>query len=286
MTLVNAIETGAYTGNGTSQSISIGWQPGFVFSISSKAGGNPNQRGGAFKTSDMASDNSIRSRQGTAYTTGLITLVADGFDVGADDSVNRSGEVYHWVAVRAGPTFDAAAFTGADPTDTALVLNRQPALLFHFNQTTPHVALKHPLQAGDLFWNYSSAVGSANGLTIDAAGFTASGTPANSSGEAMNYSSFYELVGANQHWECGEYTGDGNATQAISLGRQPKFLMIITPNNNAALKIDTMAGDSAGSILSSTNYLASLVALGADGFTADLNLNAAASNYLWVAWYH
>lgn len=283
MTLANVMETGSYTGNGTSQSITIGWQPGFIFTWSEKSAGNPNQRGAAFKTTTMSGSNSIRSRQGTAFTTGCITIDSGGFSVGADDSVNRSGEVYNWFAVRVCPCFDVESYTGTAPTDQVFTQNRQPNFLFHFDESTPHVAIKHPDQATDAFWEYATSPGISNGLTLAATGFTAS-TDANVVGDSLKFAAFYELVGANRHWETGSYTGDGNATQAIALGRQPKVVMIqAADNNNGIFKTDTMSGNSAGQIASSTDYLASRLTIDTTGFTALTAINASGVAYRWIA---
>ncbi len=283
MTLVRIMETGSYTGNGTSQSVTIGWQPGFVLTWSSKSGGNPNQRGAAFKATTMSGSNAIRVRQGTAFATDCVTLDSTGFSVGADDSVNRNGEVYHWVALRAGPTFDVASYTGTDPTDQVFTLNRQPTFLFHFDETVPHVGIKHPDQAGDAFWEYATSAGVQNGLTIAATGFTAS-ADANIVGDALKYAAFYGLVGAGRHWETGSYTGDGAASQAILLGRQPKLVMIqAADTNNGIFKTDTMSGNNAGQIASSTDYIASLLTLDATGFTALTAINSTGVSYRWIA---
>jgi hypothetical protein len=285
MTLVNSMETGSYTGNGTSQSITIGWQPEFVLVFSSKSGGNPNQRGGALKCSAMDNASSIRSRQGTAYTTGLVTLDSAGFSVGSDDSANRSGETYHWFAMRAAPEIDCGSYTGTDPTDQAFALNRQPSFIFTFNHDTPQYGIKHPSQATDTFWSYATSAGVDNGVTIDANGFTASGTVANSV-EAHSYASFYDLVGANRHWEEGTYTGDGNATQSIALGRQPKLVMIqAADTNNGIFKTDTMSGDSAAQVASSTDYLSGRVTLLSTGFQVATAINASGVSYRWIAGY-
>lgn len=285
MTLVNAMDNGQFTGNGTSQSVTIGWQPELVLVFSHKSGGNPNQRGGALKCSAMSGSNSIRSRQGTAYTTGLITITSTGFSVGADDSVNRNAEVYSWFAMRAGPTLDCAGYTGTTPTPLAFTLNRQPTFVLHFNHDTASYGIKHPSQATDTFWNYSTSAGIGNGMTLGSNGWTASGTTVNSI-EAHSYTALYNLVGANRHWETGTYTGDGNATQTITTGRQPRIVMIqAADTNNGIFKLNTMSGDSAAQVASSTDYLSGRVTLLSTGFQVATAINVSTVSYRWIAGY-
>ncbi len=55
MSLDAIIETGTYTGNGTTQSVAIGWQPALVMTFSTR-GGAPAGKGLTVKVPDMAGD--------------------------------------------------------------------------------------------------------------------------------------------------------------------------------------------------------------------------------------
>lgn len=277
------METGTYTGNGTSQSVTIGWQPAFVMVYSSKSGGNPAQRGGAFKTSNMASDNALGVAGACSYNSSHVTLTSSGFSVGSVDQVNRNGESYHYFAVRAGPTFDSGGYTGSTPTPQAIALGRQPTGVFLFDQGTPMVGVKPSIVAAGNFWNFGTNVTFETGVALSSTGFTVSGATANAV-EAYSYASFYGLVGANRHWESGSYTGNGATTQAIALGRQPKFLYIrAADTNEGVFKTDTMSGDAAGSITSSANYVTGRASLTATGFQVATDINVTAVTYQWLA---
>jgi hypothetical protein len=257
LTLSRVIETGTYTGNGTSQTITIGWQPAFVQSVSTRTAGGPNQRGWATKFSGQAGSTATKIQSTCSVATDIITVTSTGFTVGADDSVNRSGETYHWWAIRECPCLDTGSYTGTDPTDLTLTLNRQPSWLFLSNQVTDSIAIKYDQDAGNTIWRYTSSGGRVAGLTVDANGFTVTGADLNAV-EAYQYLSFYDLVGATRHFETGQYTGSG-AGQTITLGRQPRIILIEgTASNKIGLKTDTMADGAIGQIISTYSWEASV----------------------------
>jgi hypothetical protein len=258
VTLSRVIETGTYTGNGTSQSITIGWQPAFVQAVSTRTAGGPNQRGWATKYSGQSGSTSNKVQSTCQVATDIITIDATGFTVGADDSVNRNGETYHWWAIRECPCLDSDSYTGADPTDTALVLNRQPTWIFLSDQNTASVAIKYEQDADNTIWRYNTSGGRVAGLTIGSTGFTATGAELNDNGAVFMYLSFYDLVGATRHFETGSYTGSG-AGQTITLGRQPRIILIEgTGSNKIGLKTDTMPDGGIGQVISTYTWGASV----------------------------
>ena len=87
---------GQYTGNGTTQGITgVGFQPTCVI-VKDQTNGN----NGIFRTSSMTALASLSLREDSgAFSTGIITLDADGFTVSTDGRANTNADVYNYVAI-------------------------------------------------------------------------------------------------------------------------------------------------------------------------------------------
>jgi hypothetical protein len=114
------IRTGSYTGNGIAGTSITGlkFQPDVVII---KVADDTKE--GVMRTSTMSGDNAKPMGGATALEADLIqSLDADGFTVGADDRVNKSGLTYHWIAFEAGDgemKVDTYTGTGADNTSVS-----------------------------------------------------------------------------------------------------------------------------------------------------------------------
>jgi len=87
------IATGSYTGNGGTQSISgIGFQPDVVMLKGDRGGG------GLYKTNTMAAGDSVDIAGNPTITTGITSLDATGFTLGASALGNENLTVYRWTA--------------------------------------------------------------------------------------------------------------------------------------------------------------------------------------------
>lgn len=88
------VETGTYTGNGTSQSVTgLGFTPKFVM-----IKGNTTQTG-AFRTSAHTTNLSSQTTNANDLTTAITSIDANGFSVGASATVNGNTLAYYWVAI-------------------------------------------------------------------------------------------------------------------------------------------------------------------------------------------
>ena len=87
----------------------------------------------------------------------------------------------------------------------------------------------------------------------------------------------------------GTYTGDGNATQAITgVGFQPTALLFGRYNSGSAepqalSTTDLIAATFAISINAGTTLTTLLLSLDADGFTVKAAMNVNSGTYWWVA---
>jgi len=87
----SVVATGSYTGNGASQSITVGWQPKHIIIISDK--------GKVSIKNDFMPDDDF-SHNGTWETTGGITITSTGFDVGDINGINKKNDTFYWTAYR------------------------------------------------------------------------------------------------------------------------------------------------------------------------------------------
>jgi hypothetical protein len=288
VSLNNVIQTGTYTGNGTSQTITIGWQPAFIQACSTRTAGGPGQRGWATKLPNQATSTAVKIQSTCSVATGIITITATGFTVGADDSVNRSGETYHWWAIRDAPQVDSGQYVGADPTDVTVTLNRQPTWMWASDQTSDNIAFKTAQDAGSNIWRYSTSGGTVAGMTFAATGFTATGAELNVNGNTFHYLSFFDLVGSTRHFETGTFTGTGVAGQTITLGRQPQVLLVMgQASNRLGLKTDTMPNGALGQITSTYSWQATAtITIASTGFTtAAGDYDASGEVFSYIAGY-
>lgn len=289
MSLDIIIETGSYTGNSATQSIAIGWQPALVMIASARTSGPAAGRALSFKLPDMVGDDFGECSSGFGLTTlNGITLTSTGFDVGSDDVINDSGFTFHWVAIREGPAVDSGTYTGSGGT-TNVTTGRQPSVVLCPQVTPPgpEMLWKFASQASDAMVSFESAIVGSTGLTLVSTGFDAT-NEADDSGETFDWVALYDIVGSTRHFETGSFTGDGNASQSISLGRQPKFVMIFNETSGAeyGLKSDTMAGDDYALLDTAYSFdTTGGITLVADGFDVAADFNTLNDVYRFMVGY-
>ena len=93
------MKLGSFTGNGSSQSVSVGFQPTFVLVQ------NITTTNAAYFLTQGMVDNSIASHPvsaASADATAISALTATGFTVGGLDAANKSGDTILWWALRDG----------------------------------------------------------------------------------------------------------------------------------------------------------------------------------------
>jgi hypothetical protein len=288
MSLDLIVATGSYTGNGGTQSISIGWQPAVVMTFDTK-GGTPNNRACSLKLPDMAGDDVLLcSTTAVFLTANGLTIVSDGFDLGSDQRINGSGDTYHWVAFRAGPWIDTGTYTGDDPTAVTVTTGRQPGAVLA-GQVSGTIAQfwKMAVQAGATVAEFITTVISVNGITIQSTGFQASDN-ANDVGETFDWAALYPVPGSTRHFETGEYTGNGVNPQAIALGAQPRAVFVFdVANVDLFFKTDTMASADVADLTTAYAFDTSGngITLSSTGFSVGSLLNTNTSTYQYMAIY-
>lgn len=86
---------GSYTGNGSSQSVTLGYRPAFV-----RIWNESDDNTSAEHIYGMADGAAFVMDTEVSEETDCITLAANGFSVGSHDAVNESGDTFRYVAVR------------------------------------------------------------------------------------------------------------------------------------------------------------------------------------------
>ena len=239
-----AQKVGSYTGNGTSQSITgLGWLPKLVLiaPIDLAAAISSNSRGGAFATVDMDDgDSVIRAAAPAVITTGIESLDADGFSVGAHDSVNKSGITYHYVAF-----YDLNALylktgtytgDGLDARDVVIATGFQPDFLWIMG-VDAGASAGGIIRQTDMAGDYSVKLNSSATVTdliqaMNSNGFEL-GTAAavNASGATFYYMAWQDDASLRLAalMKIGKITGTGAGQSVIGVGFLPEWVMSTGP---------------------------------------------------------
>jgi hypothetical protein len=249
MTLHKVFASGSYTGNGSSQTIEIGWDAAYVITVGNKATGPGDGRSvGNQKISTMSSTNSLR-RGGTGtttYTTNGLALTSTGFTVSTNAS-NENSITYYWYAIRAGAHVDVGTYTGDGSTSPgqAITTGRQPCSVQIIGQNATAV-VKNRMMSGDVSYRYATGAAieqssGSNGVSIQSDGFTVKGTHGNTSGQTYHYIAQYDIVGSTGLNRCETLVGDGGAGpvsgQDIVLGAYPRYAIGCTPSGGVDVAI-------------------------------------------------
>jgi hypothetical protein len=180
-----AMKTGTYNGNGTSQSISsLGFSPELVILM-----GNNTQRAVA-RFSGTARSYGFDSTTGVAGA--ISSLDADGFSVGSAAEANASGVAYHWVAFNdVANSIDVSTYAGNNTDDRSLsTVGFQPeyVIVRADDTATARSANARPSSlAGDSTLLFTTTAAGNNRIqALEATGFQV-GTSSDVNANSVNY---------------------------------------------------------------------------------------------------
>ncbi len=164
------LKVGTYTGNGTSQSVTgLGFSPEYSAVFSAGANNAVQRYSGGTTSFQFDGD--------TGNATRITALDADGFSVGAQDTVNANGTTYNWIAFNdAAGVVDINGYTG-DNTDNRNItgVGFQPEyVIARANDTaTARLGAHRPATLpGDTTLRYGALVNATNSLqALQADGF-------------------------------------------------------------------------------------------------------------------
>lgn len=109
---------GSYVGNGSSQSINVGFQPDFV--LIRREGEHA-----VWRTAEITGLSSVNTMNNSSalVNNGITGLTATGFNVGTNSRVNSNGLTHHYLALKNTPNvFQTFSYTG-DDTDNRAITN-------------------------------------------------------------------------------------------------------------------------------------------------------------------
>jgi hypothetical protein len=296
-----AVAATTYTGNGTSQSISVGWRPEAVVV---KNGTQTTATGSVWNVS-QSYGNSTSYFINTANVVGAITaLTATGFDVGNSTTVNgASPATYYWFAFggSAAPsssgTFKMASGsytgTGANTNLTITGLGFQADLIIIKGNTAQTGVFRTSVHNGD----------ATSYLDVNTADFASGITAINPDGFTIGGSAIVNTV-ATYYWTAyggawrpgnnsgaadftvGAYYGNGVARSITNLPWQPNFVAI--KGNVASTGVFSTSAMTAGNTgyYSATAEATGIISsLNTDGFSigTGANVNTAATLYRYFA---
>lgn len=286
------MQTGTYTGSGAAHSISgLGFSPDVVV-IKSNQTTNM-----VFKTRLMKGDTTAYMAVATAaFTGGVTSLDADGFSLGTSANLNTSAAVYEWQAF--GNAYNPETKTGASdfvigsyvgnaingtktrdaPSQLDFVATRGGSNIGAFRTSS------QPDGTGGVFSTGSE--GTTYVQRFDTTGFQL-GNNAAANGSGIKYDWFGFKSGPN--FKVGNYTGDGTASRAITIGdgMQPDLLWIKKSNgSDGVTRPNTLSGTANQHFGATANATGLILGLTSTGATISGNflVNQASTDFRTVAW--
>ena len=280
------LSVGSYTGDGSDDRdiAGLGFQPAFVHVKS--AGGDS----GVYRPASLAGDLAIRSSgSGTAEANRIQVLQADGFQVGTDQLVNKSGTTFYWVALgAAGYGMDTGTYTG-DGTDNRAIsgVGFEPDVVFVKRNGSQRMRVRTSTMTGDASKPMAATALTSNRIqSLDSDGFTV-GTAAQVNSDTATYQWIAFRAGSGK-LHVDSYTGDGVDNRSITgVGFQPDYLIVIPAGSYQTYqRFSSMSGDTSVHFGSSATTTNRIQALEADGFQvgSSTDVNASGEVYHYVAW--
>lgn len=294
---------GSYTGNGTSQSINIGFEPDLV---AVKRSGS---FGAVFKTSPMGANDTnyfISSNQDTGGQM-IQSLTSTGFDIGNSGNVNGNGATHWYFAFKEVSGFmDVGTYTGNGLDNRNITssddagLTFQPNLVFvksTSNATAVPSAWSISENYGDRSFFATDIASAANNIQeLRSAGGFQVGTAnnVNTSGVVKYYAAFAGNVAhsASGTYEManGSYSGNGTSQSITGLGFRPDLVIVKhvdqATDQYAVFRTKDMKGNMTSFFANaSTHFTGGITSLDSDGFSvgASATVNTSGDTYYWTA---
>ena len=300
-TTSNAFAVGTYTGNGTTQSITVGFRPQYAMvKISNGTAAAPP----VFNQTESGSDYSS-SISDLSNSTGLITsLDSNGFSVGNDAKVNESGKTLYWIAFAGAASPSASgtfklkvgSYTGNGTSQSLSSFGFAPDLVLIKDESGSNYGVfRTRLMKGDTSGYLANAVVNfAGGSTsLDSDGFSVgSGVTVNTNGTVYHYQAFGNAYNPETNtgaadFAIGAHTGSGGDSRDIlRLPFQPNLVVGKTNGTVAGTwRISAETGDLSlpfDNVAESADFIQ---ALNSDGFQVGTNVRMNSSGNLnyWFA---
>jgi|GEM_PF-987291 len=300
----DSINVGSFTGNATdNRSITgVGFQPDFVWVKNANAS---TAVSGVYSVNESYGDSSSYFTDTANLVDAIQALQSDGFQVGANSTVNGSGNTIYYAAFNAtssystgSGTFQMASgtYTGVGSTGQFISINNldfTPDLVIIKGNTTQAGVFRTSLMAGDITAYLDSATADFSGgiVSLNKKGFTiGSSAVVNTSGVTYYWTAYGNAWTAERNsgaadFSIGVYYGNGLDNRDIT--NQPFQPDLITVKRSGAsggvFRTSLHSGDSSSYFTATADAANLIQSLGSSSFQigTGANVNTAASNY----WY-
>ena len=150
------VQIGTYAGNGVDNRniTGIGFQPDWVITMA-------DNEQDVFRPGAIAGDNAFLMNGTGSVTDRIQSMLADGFQVGADADVNSAALTYYWIAFDATAKVKTGTYTGNSADNRNITgLGITPKLIWVKRGATSQAVWRTDTVVGDrtLYWGLTSAV--------------------------------------------------------------------------------------------------------------------------------
>jgi hypothetical protein len=282
------VASGAFTGTGVDNRAvtGVGFKPDVVIVKS-----DDNSGVAEIRTSTMTGDATKPMTGATALTANLIqSLDSDGFTLGSNNAVNRSGRAYHWLAFKAfSGQMTLGTYTGNGTAGHAITgLGFSPEYAIVMAATAQRADQRMAPMARS--YQFDGDTGSTTAITsLDSNGFTL-GTDAevNQSGTTYHYVAWNQNV---DEMKTASYTATGAAHSVTGVGFQPSYVIVHAMNTTGAARegaqrAAALTGTASQLFTATANEATGITALQSDGFQVGTSVtvnNATTGTYAYVA---
>lgn len=277
------LATGSYVGDDVDgRAITgIGFQPDVVF-IKTELG-----RPGIVRTSTMSGDSAKVLPQGAVLRSNRIqSLTADGFTVGDHNQVNNNGEMYYWIAMKAGPELAVGTYVGNTNDNRSITgVGFQPVWVITLGDGE-NSWFRAGGQTGDSSFNVTGGNANTNRIqAFEADGFQIGGNnDVNRNGVTFHY---IALAAGPNVAGSSSYIGNANDNRSIpGVGFQPEVVWIKDDGNQSGVwRSSSFSGDSTLYWEGSSLVADRIQALQANGFQIGSNneVNRSGDTYYYLA---
>jgi len=276
------LATGSYVGSGVDNRdiTGIGFQPDVVIV---KAATN---RASVIRTSTMSGDRSkILGSTGALSSDCIQSIIADGFSVGTDVTVNDWGVAYYWVAMKAGSELDVGSYVGNGADNRSITgVGFQPVWVITLGDGSDSAFRPGPLAGDNSYLMTGNATQADHIQALQVDGFqVGSSADVNESGTTFHYIAW----AASPQVARGTYVGNHTDNRSITgIGFQPLMAWIKRSATTASVwRPASLTGDASlfwdGTTLASDR----IQALEPNGFQVgnDQSVNSNNQTYYYLA---
>lgn len=262
------VNQGTYVGNGTAQTIQVGFRPKVVMVLDELT------TAAVWKSDAMGSSECAVMTSGDILTTAIDSFGTNSFSVGDFHRSNTDGRVYHWVAFGGDKTMTGSYIGNA--TDRAISTENTPIVVWVQVRDGQGVVFKtQDMPAAESF-RLSNQADTGTRIT----GLTTSGFNIGTNVAVNDSNKIYHYFALADHSSLvtGTFVGDGTDDRDISIGLNPAFVVLRSSIQGGAVgartKMTTVEGDKTLLFFSVVAQPNQIQALNTDGFQVGTDDNA------------